>query len=271
MSESVLVSCLCCTYGRFSLLRQALACFLAQHYEPKELIILNDHPKPIRCDIPNVRVINAPERFNGMGPKQNALLAEARGVVGARWDDDDFYLPWHLSHWVPVLLESGKGMLKIRMAYSSRRLGKAYHVRACKRNSLEAHQIYLIESVRRYGYEPEAWRGESKVLYRRFSIDEDVHADEGPPWCSLIFGWACGTKHLSVGGSRYGHWQKIGTRNRDVSDEPLTPADISIQLHQWAKFVIEAPPLDVDHGEQLAIVRKALEERRWEVTEPQPA
>lgn len=265
-----LVSCLCCTYGRFSLLRQALACFLAQDYEPKELIILNDHPKPIRCDIPGVRVINAPKRFDGMGSKQNALLAEAGGIVGARWDDDDFYLPWHLSHWVPILLESGKGMLKIRMAYSSRGLGKAYGVRACKRNSLEAHQIYLMESVRRYGYDPKAWRGESKVLYKRFRVDDDIHADEGPPWCSLVFGWACGTKHLSLGGAHRPWWDHVGKLNQDVSDEALTPADISVQLRHWIKFVTETPPLDLDHGEQLAIARNALEERRWEVTEPQP-
>ena len=37
-----LVAALCPTYGRFSRLRESLACFLAQDYPNKQLIILND-------------------------------------------------------------------------------------------------------------------------------------------------------------------------------------------------------------------------------------
>ena len=49
------VTCLCPTYGRFERLREALACFLAQDYPNRRLIILNDAPhrltKPDHPDI----------------------------------------------------------------------------------------------------------------------------------------------------------------------------------------------------------------------------
>ena len=55
MSEKKpLVSCLTATAGRFSVLREAVACFLAQDYPEKELVILNNHPTPLVCDLPGV-------------------------------------------------------------------------------------------------------------------------------------------------------------------------------------------------------------------------
>jgi len=129
-----LVTALCPTYGRFQRLREALACFLAQDYPNKQLIILNDAPVHLEApEASGVHVLNLPP-FPNLGAKRQALLAEAipfcnQGVIHrgwetdvgfadeweeaemprfcAHWDDDDLYLPWHLSICVEALMSWG--------------------------------------------------------------------------------------------------------------------------------------------------------------------
>ena len=96
-----LISCICLTYRRpvrdQYLLEESIESFQRQTYPNKELIILNDCPGQIlACDAPNVRVYNAPNRFNSVGEKRNLAVALARGDVLAPWDDDDISLPWRL-------------------------------------------------------------------------------------------------------------------------------------------------------------------------------
>lgn len=93
-----LISCVMPTYGRPLYVNEAVAMFLEQDYPAKELIILNDCPGQIfTCDLPEVHVINASERYPTLGEKRNACIDLARGEIIAVWDDDDVYLPWQLS------------------------------------------------------------------------------------------------------------------------------------------------------------------------------
>lgn len=93
-----LVSCIMPTYGRPDFVAESLAMFLAQDYPAKELIILNDCPgQTLEGDFPNVRIINAPERWPNLGEKRNAAIESAKGEYIAIWDDDDVYFPWRLS------------------------------------------------------------------------------------------------------------------------------------------------------------------------------
>jgi len=114
------VTCLCPTYGRFERLQDAVACFLLQDYPgPKELVILNDAAEPVilcpRLTITadqylvdaHARVINVRDRFANLGAKRQALLEAARTPLVAHWDDDDLYLPWHLTAAVAALGVAG--------------------------------------------------------------------------------------------------------------------------------------------------------------------
>ncbi len=115
------VTCLCPTYGRFERLRDAVACFLLQDYPgARRLLILNDATAPIRlasarnselhppyggqAQNRRVDVFNAPARFATLGHKRQALLDAAQTPLVAHWDDDDIYLPWHLTMLVCALL-----------------------------------------------------------------------------------------------------------------------------------------------------------------------
>jgi len=135
MTDTPAVTCLCPTYGRFSRLREALACFLAQDYLNKRLLILNDAPEPIRYrppapgkagaayvpsvlyDLsPPIQVLNLPTPFETLGHKRAALLGLADTPLVAHWDDDDLYLPWHLSDAVDRL-RNGVDCTKVRSAW----------------------------------------------------------------------------------------------------------------------------------------------------------
>lgn len=94
-----LVSCLTATYGRYSVLCEAISCFLEQTYNNRELIILNNSNIPIICDFPKVVVYNEP-KYTTLGDCRNRLLELARGEFIRTWDDDDLYLPWTLEQGV---------------------------------------------------------------------------------------------------------------------------------------------------------------------------
>jgi glycosyltransferase involved in cell wall biosynthesis len=93
------VSCLCPTYRRPRLLANALACFLAQDYPPerRELVILDDGGDFAEQSGPSWRLVSTPRRFDALPEKFNTLADLAQGDWLVVWEDDDIYLPWHLS------------------------------------------------------------------------------------------------------------------------------------------------------------------------------
>lgn len=98
MNNYPTVSCLCSTYNRPQLLKEAVRCFLEQTYAAKELIILNDHPgQHLWVDTwtfrQGVRVVNWPTRMGSLGEKRQWLKQAAGGDLLCIWDDDDLHLP----------------------------------------------------------------------------------------------------------------------------------------------------------------------------------
>lgn len=94
------LTAICLTYGRVERLNEALACFLAQDYPgKKELIILNSFPnQKLIGDFPNVKIINCKARPNDLGACRNMAIEAASGDLLVTFDDDDIYLPNHLSN-----------------------------------------------------------------------------------------------------------------------------------------------------------------------------
>ena len=93
------VSCFCPTYGRISLLEEAVYSFLAQDYDgEKELIILNDFSEQtIFYDHPEIKIINSKERITPLSKKFNECISYCSGEYIFVWEDDDIYLPWKIS------------------------------------------------------------------------------------------------------------------------------------------------------------------------------
>ncbi len=111
-----LVSCVMPTRGRVALAKLALECFLAQTYENRELIVLDDFDDisfPDGIEHPLVRYhrlsylvgtgINIPMKRN----KVNALA----GDIICHWDSDDHSEPGRIAQQLKLMEESGKAVV----------------------------------------------------------------------------------------------------------------------------------------------------------------
>jgi glycosyltransferase involved in cell wall biosynthesis len=102
MSYAPLVSCIMPTRGRRGFLAQAVRCFQHQSYPHRELIIADDGPEPQPCELdalPDVRYLRFADPLP-LGVKLNLAIAQARGSVIQKLDDDDYYAPGFLERTV---------------------------------------------------------------------------------------------------------------------------------------------------------------------------
>jgi len=99
------VSCLCPTYRRPKLLENSIACFLAQDYPAnrRELIVLDDAGELQNQTCDGWQIISIPRRFRSLPEKFNALAGLAQGEILVVWEDDDIYLPHHISSHVTAM------------------------------------------------------------------------------------------------------------------------------------------------------------------------
>ena len=96
------LAAICCTYRRPRELATAIESFLRQDYVDREMVVLDDggdFAADALNGLPGVRLITSPVRFRTLGEKRNASAALVSPDVEAYcvWDDDDVYLPWHMS------------------------------------------------------------------------------------------------------------------------------------------------------------------------------
>ena len=104
-----LITCIVPTADRRLFVPQAVAQFLQQDYEPRELIVLDDGEHSVAdliLDDPRVRYVRD-ERKSLIGVKRNRLCELARGDVIVHWDDDDWMAPWRVRYQVERLLAAG--------------------------------------------------------------------------------------------------------------------------------------------------------------------
>lgn len=81
------------TYGRIPFLNRALASFLSQTYDDKELVIVNDDKNiEIKCEYPNVTCINLSKKIL-IGQKKNLATNLGYHNLYIPFDDDDIMLP----------------------------------------------------------------------------------------------------------------------------------------------------------------------------------
>jgi GT2 family glycosyltransferase len=103
------VTCLCVTKNRRDWLPKAIACYLGQSYQPRELLIIADgkEVKDLIPDREDIRLIHVEDGRN-IGVKRNFGVENARGKYIAHWDDDDISAPDRLLDQVDRIRASGK-------------------------------------------------------------------------------------------------------------------------------------------------------------------
>lgn len=193
-----MVSCVCCTYGRWSFVREALTFYALQDYAERELVIFNTHEVPLivepgLADALAVRVINARGDYKSLGQVRALALAYARGAYYACWDDDDLWTPWHLKVAMARISETGTVSWKPSRSWWTMNGGKKYDP---SENQFEASIVCEIEAVRKYGFQMS--NGSEHLPWlegtRAGTLTEDVG-----PWMSYAYRWGNGLHHMSGG------------------------------------------------------------------------
>lgn len=223
------VACLCPTYKRPRELANAIECFLRQDYpaELREMIVLDDAGQyaPDAISAPGVKLITTPHRFRTLGEKRNAsaALASPDALIYCVWDDDDAYLPWHITAAVEALQRTGADYSVPSAIYYE---NSQEFVR--RRNEQQYHGSWAF---RRAAFElvggyPWMQSGQDRVLMHRFKSASLQRADpiRFEPCPSFIYrrgttpsGW-----HISELDRQEGYLQVADKPSEFV--QQLTPA-----------------------------------------------
>jgi glycosyltransferase involved in cell wall biosynthesis len=91
-----LVSCLMVTRGNVALVASAFACFRAQTWHNKELVVVCDNVtaelRALLDSDARVRLIEVTQKL-ALGDLRNLSVASSKGTYVCQWDDDDLYDP----------------------------------------------------------------------------------------------------------------------------------------------------------------------------------
>ena len=235
-----MVSCLCCTHGRFTVLREALACFLMQDHGYRELIILNNHPVPVYLpggknsfcreepdgEIMEIYIVNEAYDFKTLGEiRQRCLDAASQHTDYIRpWDDDDLNMPWALSDAVAAIGDAP--------AFKPKRSWTSYADERYElnENNFEASYLFDAQLVRDNGYDTSRHSGEQFKLVDAVNRRGGARIVDLGIETPLVARWENGLHHVSGGGSGDGkdeeRRQLWVERNQDTGEgEYLTPLD----------------------------------------------
>jgi glycosyltransferase involved in cell wall biosynthesis len=134
-----LICAVCPTCNRPELLGRSIKCFERQTYKNRHLIIVDDLGQYKNQKGENWELISLPTRINTLGEKRNfiASLAPKDTWAFAVWDDDDFYMPWHLEALAFSLLQNCFVQPKIAIDFWN---GKWVKVETYKRKLKKSRQ-----------------------------------------------------------------------------------------------------------------------------------
>ena len=191
------VSSVLCTYGRFSCVQRSTGMWLSQDYlGEKELVIFNTAPEPLQLSDalatrPNIKNIHAPANAAGkpwtsLGEVRNGALEHASGDLYSCWDDDDLFLPFHLSQGVEKFLEHKVIAWKPQFSLFSNDGGKTFKLAG---NAMEASILADLDFVKTHRFSTKQSGGEhvqggwlDKVKGNEYVI-ENVR-----PSCAYVWG-----------------------------------------------------------------------------------
>lgn len=164
------------TANRRAFVPLAIACFLAQDYAERELVVLDDGEEDIRSLIPaDTRVIYkrvSPRRSTGA--KRNMCCEMSQGEVIVHWDDDDWSAPTRISEQVARLQESGKAMTGFySMLFHDIANGRAYKYVHAPNYALGTSQCYLKSWWSEHKF-PDKVTGEDSAFCMQAHIDHQL-------------------------------------------------------------------------------------------------
>ena len=175
--EGARISCVMVTGNRRALARRAVACFLAQDWPNRELVIVDDGDEdyaPILADIPADRLTyhRLEKRADStLGRLRNLSLELAGGAMVAQWDDDDWYHPARLSRQAQAMDAGGAKacVLAATLMHLDAPEWRAHAYVGGLKPGVPGTILHVADPAARY---PETRRGEDTVFLDHWQADE---------------------------------------------------------------------------------------------------
>ena len=230
------VDCLMGTYGRYSLVCEALACFLRQSaLSQATLLIYNQHRLPLGFEHPRVRVVNEVPPAGSLRYIRHRMheLADPGADFIHWWDDDDLYLPWHLED---CLEHIGRG---VAWKPASSWISKNNVTFSRHENNFEGSWIFQADYLKSAPLDTHPTYTDHPVVQQTYDAGLLATTELGGR-TSYIYRWAIGTEHVSsyaASGSEETQQSNIESWRRKSTDvRPdgmLVPADLSLRWRQY--------------------------------------
>lgn len=233
------ISVLLPTYGRYSVLREAITYFLLQTYQDKELIILSDAATPIvgSSTLPsNIKIINS-EPLPSLGHCWEAAYKACSGDYIFFWSDDDTWLPWALTTAAEWVAAPTKG--------ASIKPEKTWVVfwgapsLTLESNMFEGSVLYPRSVIDKFKFKY-TFGAELTDIY--YGAEQKMQMIKALPYCCAVFG---GTMpHVSMWIGVWKSWQEQRRRHRKAYEDrgdfgdgktPITPVSVA---HRY-KFIYD--------------------------------
>ena len=173
----------------------------------------------------------------------------------SHWDDDDIYLPWHMTRSIEALQRSGAECVKIGGAWYMRGPfaadgGTKPTITGIAHNNFEGTMLFKREAAKTRGGYPPMHSGQAKALMDAFSKAKKLHVtpDQEPlpgatgeaakikyAEMTYIYRWGQGgVGHISAFGNQASSLKRFTDTNKDFGDgSALTPARLT---GYWTAF-----------------------------------
>ena len=244
MRNNPLVSCIMCTYGRFSEVERSLTFFLNQDYQNKELIIFNTADKPFELsnELKNkgIQIVNQKictetnQPYTNIGQIRRDSIKHMNGDIYVCWDDDDIFLPHHISQGVKKLIECGKLAWKSKYSFFTGNAGDSFDM---VENNMEA-SVLMWKKVFEHatfkdgnGDEHAPW-----LAYVRKN-NQFVERDLITPNESYVYYWGDGLHKQSGDIGNPNNFENHKSQSTDFGNRPLNTTNISQYYNPVFKYI----------------------------------
>lgn len=229
--ENVIVAAITCTRGRHSLLERCVGNYLKQDYKGKSYqIIFNNSPHRQKLDtfyIPShkkillvnqhidVKTGKPYESINRIFEDAMARLPYDVQVV-TFFDDDDVFLPHHISEGVREWIEGGKKAYKpyYSLCQTSSGIEKTH-------NMCEPSFFVEKEHVLRYGFSPHSSAYHHQWINPLIQENQIYEPIDGTP--TFVYQWVGGCYHISGDGDNPENLANHNKNSVDEGDGIITP------------------------------------------------
>ncbi len=239
-----LVSCVMCTYGRFSEVQRSLTFFLDQNYEHKELIIFNTAGKRLELSEElknkNIQIINQQistetnKPYTNIGEVRRDSIKHMKGDIYICWDDDDLFLPHHISQGVKKLIDCGKLAWKSKYSFFTGNGGDTFDM---VENNMEASVLMWKEVLDVASFKDGNGDEHAPWLAYVRKNNQFVERDLITPNESYVYYWGDGLHKQSGDLGNPDNFENHKKSSVDFGNEPLNRVDVSKFYGMIGKYV----------------------------------